>query len=46
MISTRNRIIHEYDAVDQLILWDTVKNDLTDLKVVLERNFSDAETPS
>lgn len=46
VISTCNRIIHEYDAVDQLILWDTVKNDLTDLKVALERNLSDAETPS
>jgi uncharacterized protein with HEPN domain len=32
IISTRNRIIHAYDAVDQLILWDAICNDLNDLR--------------
>ena len=37
IISTRNRIIHAYDAVDQMILWDTIKNDLGDLRESLAR---------
>jgi len=42
IVGTRNRIIHEYEAVDQLILWDSIQNDLTGLRrallVVLEMN--------
>mgnify|MGYP000355140211 CR=1 FL=1 len=28
MISMRNLVIHEYDAVDLSVIWDTVRNDL------------------
>ena len=42
IISTRNRIIHVYDEVDQLILWDAISNDLDqlekDIKTILERS--------
>lgn len=42
IVGTRNRIIHEYEAVDQLILWDSIQNDLPGLRralmVVLEMN--------
>jgi uncharacterized protein with HEPN domain len=31
-VSTRNRLIHQYDDVDLNIVWNTVKNDLPDLK--------------
>jgi len=34
-VSTRNRIIHAYDTVDQLILWDAIQNDLPGLKASL-----------
>ncbi|MFY8149437.1 MAG: DUF86 domain-containing protein [Prochlorococcaceae cyanobacterium] len=32
---TRNRIIHVYDTVDQLMLWDAIQNDLPGLKASL-----------
>ena len=32
IVGTRNRIIHVYEAVDQLILWDSINNDLPGLK--------------
>lgn len=35
-VSTRNRLIHEYDDVDLKIVWNTVKNDLPDLKMKIE----------
>lgn len=42
IVGTRNRIIHVYEAVDQLILWDSIQNDLPGLRrallVVLELN--------
>ena len=42
IVGTRNRIVHVYEAVDQLILWDAIQNDLPGLKraisVALERN--------
>ena len=31
IVGTRNRIIHVYEAVDQLILWDAIQNDLPEL---------------
>ncbi len=31
-VSTRNRLIHEYDDIDLEIIWNTVKNDLPELK--------------
>jgi uncharacterized protein with HEPN domain len=35
-VSTRNRLIHQYDDIDLLIIWNTAKNDLPDLKKKLE----------
>ena len=31
IISTRNKLIHNYAVIDDEILWDIVKNDLPDL---------------
>lgn len=31
-VSTRNRLIHQYDDVDLKIVWNTVKNDLPKLR--------------
>lgn len=33
----RNKILHEYFAVDVEILWETIKNDLPELKKLLKR---------
>ena len=35
-VSTRNRLIHEYDDIDLKIIWDTVKEDLPELKEKIE----------
>jgi len=35
IVGTRNRIIHVYETVDQLILWDAIQNDLPGLKASL-----------
>lgn len=35
IVGTRNRIIHVYEAVDQLILWDSIQNDLPGLRCSL-----------
>jgi uncharacterized protein with HEPN domain len=35
-VSTRNRLIHQYDDIDLKIVWNTVKNDLPELKKKLE----------
>ena len=31
-VSTRNRLIHQYDDIDLRIVWNTVKQDLPELK--------------
>jgi uncharacterized protein with HEPN domain len=31
-VSTRNRLIHQYDDIDLRIIWNTLKKDLPDLK--------------
>ena len=36
VISTRNRIIHIYEGVDHMILWDAIQNELPSLKARLE----------
>ena len=36
IVATRNRIIHVYDNVDHLILWDVVQSQLPDLKLRLQ----------
>jgi uncharacterized protein with HEPN domain len=36
IIATRNRIIHVYDNVDHLILWDVVRSQLPGLKIRLQ----------
>ena len=38
-VSTRNRLIHEYDDIDLKIIWDTVKKDLPKLKNKIEEIF-------
>ena len=35
-VSTRNRLIHQYDDIDLKIVWNTIKNDLPDLKKKLK----------
>ena len=35
IVATRNRIIHVYDEVDHLILWDVVQSELPGLKAKL-----------
>ncbi len=37
MVAMRNFMIHEYDAVDLRVVWDTVRNDLPPLIVALEK---------
>ncbi len=36
MIGMRNRLIHEYFGVDKKVVWDTVANDLPELRKDLE----------
>ena len=36
IVATRNRIIHVYDNVDHLILWDVVQSQLPGLKIRLQ----------
>jgi uncharacterized protein with HEPN domain len=36
-IAFRNRLVHGYDAVDHQTVWETVKNDLPDLKIEAEQ---------
>jgi uncharacterized protein with HEPN domain len=36
IIATRNRIVHVYDNVDHLILWDVVQSQLPGLKIRLQ----------
>lgn len=38
-VSTRNRLIHEYDDIDLEIIWNTVKEDLPELKIKIEEMF-------
>lgn len=35
-VSTRNRMIHQYDDIDLKIVWNTIKNDLPELKKKIE----------
>jgi uncharacterized protein with HEPN domain len=37
IIAFRNRIIHGYDSVDDLIVWNTVQNDLPTLRIEVEK---------
>ncbi len=36
MVGMRNVMIHEYDDIDLVIVWDTVQNDLSQLVAALE----------
>ena len=40
IVGTRNRIIHVYETVDQLIFWDAIQNDLPGLKSSLRNVLS------
>jgi uncharacterized protein with HEPN domain len=35
-VSTRNRLIHQYDDIDIKIVWNTIKNDFPELKKKLQ----------
>ena len=35
-VSTRNRMIHQYDDINLKIVWNTIKNDLPDLRKKLK----------
>ncbi len=37
VVGMRNKIIHEYFGVDEEILWKTIKDDLPELKRLLEK---------
>ena len=39
MISMRNILIHRYDDIDMLIIWDTVHNDIPPLIAALEKTI-------
>jgi uncharacterized protein with HEPN domain len=43
MIGMRNMLIHEYDAVDLYIVWETVQRDLPTLIKVIEPLVSSSE---
>jgi uncharacterized protein with HEPN domain len=36
IISTRNRIIHRYDEIDDMIIWNIIQNTLPGLQSILE----------
>jgi len=40
IIGMRNRLIHGYDVIDYGLLWDTIRHDLPDLIVLLEKNIN------
>ena|SRR3989339_1186809 len=40
IVGMRNKIVHEYFGVDNEILWDTIKNDLPDLKLKIQKIYS------
>jgi uncharacterized protein with HEPN domain len=44
IVSTRNRIIHVYEGVDHVILWDAIQNELPSLKIRLQSAL-EAERP-
>ena len=45
IISTRNRIIHVYDAVDHLLLWDVAQTLLPELKARVQQILAEASGP-
>jgi len=44
IISTRNRIIHVYEGVDHVILWDAIENQLPSLKARLQSALEQNQT--
>ena len=40
MIGMRNVMVHEYDGIDMVIVWDTVKSDVPALIALLEKTIS------
>lgn len=37
MVGMRNKIIHDYDGINLMIVYDSAKNDLNDLLISLEK---------
>ena len=36
IISTRNRLIHGYDSIENEVIWDIIENDIPNLKIQIE----------
>jgi uncharacterized protein with HEPN domain len=45
MISMRNLVVHEYEDIDLVILWDTAHQDLPKLIQFLEKEISETGEP-
>ncbi len=43
IIGMRNRLIHEYDDIDLLVVWDTAHSDLPNLIETLQPFFNDIQ---
>lgn len=43
IVSMRNILIHEYEAVDYYIVWDTVQNELPELLVTVEQMIKESQ---
>lgn len=41
IVDTRNRVIHGYDDINYLLLWDIVRDDVPPLKATVERLLRD-----
>ena len=37
IVGMRNRLIHQYDDLDMVIVWETIKNDILILVTILEK---------
>lgn len=37
MVSMRNRLIHDYMDVDYEVVWDTLQNDIPELKIKIDK---------
>lgn len=46
IIATRNRIVHEYDVLDDTLLWDATQSKIPALATVLDRLIAEAASRS
>ena len=45
IVGMRNRIIHSYDEVDHVVVWNVVQNELPTLQARLTALLAEAESP-